>query len=307
MPSRGGAANGGLIDAGRFLHPRPARRHRPRARYRARRMFRRLAASRVFRRDDRSLGPARGRACHRARVPPRHRRIGKRLRGRPAEVLSRAARYPSCRHRARPSRPWGARHRSRRARLLSRPAAQSARPALRRHPRRVAHRSRDRLGGRRGRPGGVLLALAPVAGRHRQCRPRGGGGTPARAYTPRVRVPRRGDHRGRHQDRRGSADRRAARDPGRDGAPVLVQSRADGGGSGRGRGCRGRRRAVRFGGFRYAIRSLHRGGRAGAVRGHPHAPTGPGSRGGAGCAEVPSIRPTDARPSFIASFDAAPH
>ena len=238
----------------------------------------------------------------------RHRRIGKRLRGRPAEVLSRAARHPSCRHRARPSRPWGARHRPRRARLLSRPAAQSARPALRRHPRRVAHRSRDRLGGRRGRPGGVLLALAPVAGRHRQCRPRGGGGTPARAYTPRVRVPRRGDHRGRHQDRRGSPDRRAARDPGRDGAPVLVQSRADGGGSGGGRGCRGCRRAVRFGAIRYANRSLHRGGRAGAVRGHPHAPAGPRSRGGAGRGAPRCLRfGPRARPSFIAFFDAAPH
>ena len=67
-----------------------------------------------------------------------------------------------------------------------------------------------------------------------------------------------------------AADRRAARDPGGDGAPLLVESRADGG-----RRCGGGHRLggggpVRVGRARHAVGPVDRGDGAGAVRGDPH-------------------------------------
>ena len=83
-------------------------------------------------------------------------------------------------------------------------------------------------GGRRGRAGGVVVGVAPAAGRDRGHRPGEGGGPAAGARAPGVRAPHGGDHRRGHQDRRCAADRRVARDPGGDGAPLLVEPRADG-------------------------------------------------------------------------------
>ena len=77
-----------------------------------------------------------------------------------------------------------------------------------------------------------------------------------------------GCHRRRHQGCRGTADRGPAGYPGGDGAPLCIEPRTHG--NRRGNGWQHRRggRFVRLCKSRHAVGPLHRGGRAGVVRGH---------------------------------------